>query len=306
MLICCCLVAASGWLAGLAQAQTAYMPFEFDGQKVTGRPVGFKDTHIQIAIQGGGITNVAWGRLSQSTLQSLTKLKNFGVFAQPFIDPPPQRAPQGPKVTIKEVQRMDRPASGGLMASSVMLLVFFLIYLANIYAGYEVAVYRQRNPGLVCTLAAVAPVVTPIAFLAMPSAIERAAEEEAVTEEAAGEAVAQEGQPAEQAPAETAAAEAAAPKPEDEAVVYQRGQFTFNRRFFETKLAGFLKMVPGEAEKDKVLVVSSARGVHTGQRVTRINPNDLILHVVKGGASQDVVIPFTEISEVKIVHKDAV
>jgi hypothetical protein len=308
--ICFCL-ALSSWLGGLAYAQGGYMPFEFNGQKVLARPVAFKDTHIQLAIQGGGLTNVPWGHLSQGSLQNLIRLRNvpayapYSAFATPFLDPPPQSAPQGQRVSVKEVKRPPRPASGGLTASPVMYLVFFLLYLANLYAAYEVGVYRQRNSALVCGLAAVVPVVTPLIFLCLPSTIEPPAEEEAPTEEAASEGVTTEAADGEAAaaPAEAAAAAAA---PEQQVTVYQRGQFTFNRRFFETKLAGFLKMVPGEAEKDMVLVVSSSRGVYTGTRLTRVSPNELTLHVVKGGASQDVMIPFGEISELKVQHKDTV
>ena len=89
------------------------------------------------------------------------------------------------------------------------------------------------------------------------------------------------------------------------AVVYARGQFTFNRRFFETKFAGFLKMVPGEAERDRVIHIKSARGEFIGQRLSKIEPNELFLQIRKGTATEDVMIPFTEVFEVTIKHKDA-
>jgi hypothetical protein len=300
--ICFCLALAS-WLAGVAHAQ-GYMPFEFDGQKVMARPISFKDTHIQLALQGGGYTNVPWGRLSQASLQGLMKLKNFSAYAAPFLDPVPQPPPVAPKITVKPVERLDRPTSEGLAASPVMWMVFFLLYVANIYAGYEIAIYRQRHPALVCGLAAVAPVLGPSLFLALPSAVQpQAVEEQEVTEGAEGA----EGVVAEAAPVQEAVAEAApaAAAPEAQVTVYQRGQFTFNRRFFETKLAGFLKLVPGEAEKDMVLAINSTRGNYVGPRLTRVSANELTLHVVKGNASQDVSIPFGEINEVKIRHKDA-
>ncbi len=100
--------------------------------------------------------------------------------------------------------------------------------------------------------------------------------------------------------APAAAASAAAP-----AQVFQRGQTTFNRRFFETKLAGFLRMVPSESEKNMLLHVKSARGEHVASRISRVTPDELYLQVVKGGASTDVMIPFSEISEVQIRHKEA-
>ena len=54
-------------------------------------------------------------------------------------------------------------------------------------------------------------------------------------------------------------------------------------------------MTPTEADKDLVLIIKSARGEYTGNRIMRINPNDFTLQVTKGGASNDVMIPFTEV-----------
>src|SRR6185295_3003756 len=45
----------------------------------------------------------------------------------------------------------------------------------------------------------------------------------------------------------------AAPLPQT--VVYERGQFIFNRRFFETKFSGFFGVVPRGAEKEMVIVI---------------------------------------------------
>jgi hypothetical protein len=299
----CIWLALSGWLAGVGHAQT-YTPFEWDGQKVMGRPVQFKDTHIQIAIQGDGVTNVAWGRLSQATLQHLLQVKNFDAYARPFIDPAPQNAPQGPKVTTREVQRLDRPTAGGLFASPVMFLVFFLLYAANVYAGYEVAVYRQRNTALVASLAAVMPVLAPVIFLALPSTISQAPVEEETTAEAMPETIRMEGQAEPDATPQAAGGSAPA-KSTEPVMVFPRGQFTFNRRFFETKLAGFLKMVPGEAEKNMVVVISCSRGTFAGPRLTRVSPGDVTLNAIKGNATQDMVFAFGEINEVRVKNKDA-
>jgi hypothetical protein len=103
------------------------------------------------------------------------------------------------------------------------------------------------------------------------------------------------------APAEEQPAKPAAP----EILVFPRGQFTFNRRFFETKFAGFLKLVPGEAERDKVIHVKSARGEYTGHRLAKVDQNELFLQVRKGNATEDVMIPFNEIFEVQVKPKDA-
>ena len=88
-------------------------------------------------------------------------------------------------------------------------------------------------------------------------------------------------------------------------LTFQRGQTSFNRRFFETKLAGFLRVVPTEAEKDMQIHIKCVRGDFSGTRITRIMPNEVYLQVTKNNASTDVIIPFAEISLLEIRHKDA-
>jgi len=88
-------------------------------------------------------------------------------------------------------------------------------------------------------------------------------------------------------------------------VTYQRGQFTFNRRFIETKFPGFFGVVRRDAEKDMLLVFKSARGQYAGNRITRIAQNDLHLQVPHGATNEEVMIPFQEIQEIKLQHKDA-
>jgi len=90
-----------------------------------------------------------------------------------------------------------------------------------------------------------------------------------------------------------------------EPVVFQRGQFTFNRRFFETKFPAFFGVVRKDADRDMVLLIKAARGLYTGERISRIASNDLHLQVRKGNASEEVLIPFSEIQEIRLQHKDA-
>jgi hypothetical protein len=87
-------------------------------------------------------------------------------------------------------------------------------------------------------------------------------------------------------------------------VVFQRGDYLFNRRFFETKLAGFFRVVLGEADKDLRVCIHSSRGDFVGKRITRVTPSELYLQVFKDSATADEMIPFVEILEVQIRHKD--
>jgi hypothetical protein len=86
---------------------------------------------------------------------------------------------------------------------------------------------------------------------------------------------------------------------------FQRGQFTFNRRFFETKFPGFFGVIRRDADRDMVLVIKCSRGEYIGQRISRIAANDLHLQVQRGHATEEIMIPFVEIQEIKLKHKDA-
>lgn len=87
--------------------------------------------------------------------------------------------------------------------------------------------------------------------------------------------------------------------------IFQRGAFMFNRRFFETKFPGFTGVVRREADKDMVLIVKSARGEYVVDRIARISSNDFHIQVRKDQATQEVMIPFTEVQEVRLKHKDS-
>jgi len=168
-------------------------------------------------------------------------------------------------------------------------------------------------------------VLSPILFLAIPP---KAPPEETlvVTTDAATQPV-QTTQPVgalrkrvgESAPVAVAAVQSAIPSvptveggapPAREAVqlpapvVYARGEFSFNRRFFETKLAGFFRLVPSPSEADLRIHLKSARGDFVGRRITRITPAELYLQVGNEGATADEMIPFADIFEVQVRHKD--
>jgi len=98
--------------------------------------------------------------------------------------------------------------------------------------------------------------------------------------------------------------EAAAPTlPETQ--VFKRGQFTFNRRFIETKFASFFGIARRDADKDMILLIKAARGEFPATRISRIAASDMHVEVRKGNASSEVQIPFVEISEIHLKHKDA-
>jgi hypothetical protein len=231
------------------------------------------------------------------------------------------------EVVIKPVSRLDRPPGhsffGAMFSSGLGIFLFLLLYAANIYAAFEISIFRAQPALLVCGVAAVVPLIGPVVFLCLPTRPQTAGEEEA---EAAGQApaviqpFAVPNQPGGAAPAHQPAeagglrlaAEPAAPfgsGPAQPAIpqtqVFQRGAYTFNRRFFETRFPGFFGVVRREAEKDMVLGVKAARGEYTATRISRIASNELHFQVQKGSASEEIMIPFSEIQEIQLKHKDA-
>jgi hypothetical protein len=217
-----------------------------------------------------------------------------------------------------------------MFGSPVGLFILLVLYGANLYAAYEVAVYRGQPTSTVCGLAAIPflGVLSPIVFIAMPNKVARLdwVPEEQSRFQAIAPPTDVGPSPAENVPVALAPAPparpataykttyttAASPGPEPaaaalpEPIVFRRGDFSFNRRFFETKLAGFFRLVPSEADKDMVVFIKSGRGEFAGRRIIKITPNELYLQVFHDNATADEMIPFVEILEVQIRHKDLV
>jgi hypothetical protein len=236
----------------------------------------------------------------------------------PFIELPP--APPKPKPTIhlREVPRVDRPQGRTTLFSSATaplgLAILGLLYLANLLAAYEIAVYRNRPVALACGLSALLPLVGPLIFLVAPSLEPTDQPETNVSEEAlAGPGVAPAASPASATSRKVgvpsggglrvAAVEKGGGKVE--AKVYKRGDYTFNRRFVETQFSGFFRVVPTEAEKDMALVVTTAKEEYVGKRISRISSNEFFLQLLQAGG-KEVGISFSEVAQIAIKHKDEI
>lgn len=281
------------------------------GEVVTGEPIHFNAQGAVFKRADGTFTSrAAWTNFTEAALKELGKDPKAKQYVDQYLETVEEEEAEAKaaEITVKPVPRLERPnlksGFGAIFTSPLSLALVLLVWAANIYAAYEIALFRNYPWMLVCGIAAVVPIIGPVLFLCLPTYIPgEEVVEEVVVEQAHAEAPT--GAPG----AEVAAAEAAVVPAAAAAVpqhtVYKRGQTTFNRRFFETKFANFLRVTPSEAERDLVLLIKSARGEHTGNRIARINPNDLHLLVTKGDASHEVMIPFAEIQEVHVMHKNA-
>lgn len=305
------MIVSIGWLA---RGDTLEL---VGGGTLSGEIVSANPQGLVVKKEDGSFSpRTPWTNFTQNALNELAKNPKTKSFVELYVEPPEEQSAKKkaePEITVKIPPRLDRPdrtaGIGALFKSPLSIVLLLIIYAANIYAGYEVSIFRNYPAAAVCAVAAVAPIVGPALFICLPTRMQAAPQEGAETlatehqqqhlvvphegmEEEAAAAAAHEAAPAE--------AGSALPQP----IVYGRGYYSFNRRFFETKMAGFMRMVPSDAEKDMLIHMKSSRGQHVGTRIVRLMPNELYLHVTKGGASQDVMIPYNEIAEIQIRHKD--
>lgn len=287
-----------------------------DGRSLTGDLLlsSANDVGVQIKVGDGLYEKVSWSDFSQAGLRELAQKPKLTPFVEPFIEIPQEERLKKTEVTIKDVPRLHLPPKRSLLASlcgsSVGVVMLLIIYGANIFAGYAIGTVRAYPPALVCALAAILPVVAPAFFLCLPTRMNIPAEtapppppkEEPVTSSFAGDPNAA------QHPTSLHFAVASAPEATPalpEAEIFKRGQFTFNRRFIETKFAAFFGVVRHGDHKDSVLLFKTVRGEFVANRITRMAASDLHAEVRKGAATAEVIIPFGEIQEVQIKHKDA-
>jgi len=287
-----------------SQAQTYRLA---DGNLLIGKPISFNERGL-VVMQSGDIpsSRIGWTNFTEESLLELAKIPEAQEFIRPLLEPEEDEAEtKVVEVKPRPVERLSRldpnAGLGALFSSTLSLSIFLLLYAANIYAGYEIALFRNLHPLVGCGAALLLPALAPLILVCLPTRVEPAYNPAELQYE---EALAEEEQ-VESVPVAEPAPEAEAAKPtKAPPTIYRRGTTSFNRRFFETKFAGFLRVVPGEAEQGMEIYIQSARGEHVGTRLSKVLPTELHLQIEKGGASADVTIPFNEIQEVHVRPKE--
>jgi hypothetical protein len=301
------------WLCGLLAAFGADTFPLADGTSITGDLLTPTDVGVIIHKSDDTYTDrIPWTKFSQDGLKQLSAASpKIARFVEPFIEIPASERPPKPEIKVNDVTRLGLPPRqsliGALFSSSVGLFVLLLIYVANIYAGFEAAIFRARPIGMGMGVAAVLPVAGPIILLSLPTLMKvEAAPAESVVESEEQTFTVPGMPPPEEIHIVAASWASSGTKPDaPEPQIFQRGKFTFNRRFFETKFPGFFGVVRHDADKDMVLIVKTMRGEFDVQRFVRIAQDDVHFQIVKGGASFEEMVPFAEIQEIQLKSKDA-
>ena len=272
-----------------------------DGTTIQGEILKHDDNGLQLHIGTDLFTNIAWARLSQESLKQLAGDPKIKPRVEPFIEPEmSQRAPKA-EIKIHPVQRLELPANpsilGGLVSSSVGKFVLFILFLANLYAAFEVSIVKARPPLPVIGLSALLPIIGPVIFLLIK--MKEKVVTEAPVEHAAPSGTASAAAQAAAANPNIEIAEASWKKPEEkkiEAQVFTRGKFTFNKKFVDTKFAGFIGTEPkGDAVKFWMEVKSPA--VHIGAAyIESVGATEAVFMTDNG----QVTVPLADIQEIKL------
>jgi len=299
-----------GLTAGVFASETLTLA---DGSSVSGDIVKADEVGAMVHTTGEGYStvNIQWGQLSQESLKQLAANPKYKGYVELLIAPAaaPQREIQVRAVSNppKSPGELHPSLLGGLLHSSLGLFMLLVIYAANIYAGYEIAVVRGKSLPMVTGAAAVLPVIGPIIFLLQPMTPRN--------EEAADEGLPDDGGPAPGTPAPGAkpggpqdeiqivaaswqTAESEGKKPE--AQVFARGKFTFNKRFIETKFAGFIGEPKGEALKFS-MEIKTAKGAISVECIKQMAAAEAILETPTG----QLALAYGDIQEIKLIPKPA-
>jgi Ni,Fe-hydrogenase III component G len=290
------------WLAVAALPALGESYSFADGGSVTGDVFKADDFALTLHLPDDTYTNFAWPRFSQEALKQLAENpKVEKSFVLPFLAAQPIAKLE---ITVKSVQRLKRPENpsvlAGIFTSSIGLFILFVLYLANLYAAYEISIAKARSAGQVIGTAAVLPVIAPIIFLWLPIRIEVPAEQKEAEAVAAEVAAAQQEEKIQIAEASWKTDEASQAVPKKmEPQIFPRGKFTFNKRFIETRFADFAN--GGELAKKYSMELRTMKDQLAVERIAQIGQNEMILETASG----QVTVPFSDIQEVKLNPKHA-
>ena len=310
-LVCC-------WATPCHAAET--YPFTLENGNVTeGRISVMDEESLVITKTNGTFTErIDLVYLSQDTLKYIQQhpeyiKKGYHQYVDPFIELPEEEI-EPPEITVRQPERMERPDGKttffSTLTTPIGLLILGAVYLGNLFAAFEIAVFRGRPIPLVCGVSAVLPFIGPILFISMPGIETESTYDEsyddgvATAPEAAPESAPAPGAPAAKSGLGLAKGVGAGVGGSGGGLagsVFTKDDTQFNRSFIETKFSEFFRVVPSPSIKNLVLAFKTVKREFVATRITRISGSDLHLQLQQG--SKEVSISFGEIVRIEVRNK---
>lgn len=280
-----------------------------DGSVLSGELVAPNDDGTVIRRSSGGLTSrLGWDRFAQDTLVEMAKDEKLKEWVQAFIEVPDAGAAERPELVIKDPPgKVARPAKrpglfSALFSTQAGMFIVLILLAGNLYAAYEVAIFRNYPAAAVMGTSLILPVLGPILFLCMPTRVR-----EDVVLESQFEAPQEVHNTGSQELAAAglggsalslSAGKHAAPSVANvQSATYKRGDVEFNRQFFERTFPQFFRVSRADGDKDLVMVIKSSKGEVIGNRITRISTSEMGVAALKG---HEVQVRFGDISEVQL------
>jgi hypothetical protein len=149
-----------------------------DGTTANGEPVAYGETGLILRDNSGLPPRIPWARFSQEALKQLAeeaKSPKDRAFVEPFIEDYVRERELQKQIVVNEPENIPARASGtrglfALFGSPLGLLLLVLAYGANVYAGFELALFRGQSIGMGIGLGLI-PIVGPLVFAFIPTKV---------------------------------------------------------------------------------------------------------------------------------------
>ena len=168
------------WLGLLCHGANAGSYALTDGTHVSGDPINYDLTGVMLRTGVDTYSDrIPWGKFTDEALRQLrddTRNPQYKAIVAPMIlNAAPVEKETVPEITVNKLETPPMPSGTpslwAILASPLGWVMLLILYGANLFAAYEVAVYRNQPLQTVCGLAAipVLGVASPVIFLALPA-----------------------------------------------------------------------------------------------------------------------------------------
>ena len=178
---------------------------------------------------------------------------------------------------------------------AALWLISFIIMGLSAWAGYEVAVFRNRPVRLVCLLSALCPVIVPVVFLILPEPGDEIEERQLPAYSLAPDMA-----NIEDATHITELDTRMEPEVEPSDQVhecYRASETRFSGKFFADYLARFYKEPP---EDGRALVLTTEEGAYPVHHISDLSPESMTIVYPSQEGLTEASIPYRHLQEVRV------